>query len=69
MRTHLEKNNQHHEVIHNTCAGSKGCSGAPLCKNGEVIGIHLAADKTWREAVSVNTVLHLLREWLKKKEK
>lgn len=62
------QNDDQHEMIFNTCEVSRGCSGAPLLKNGEVTGIHLASDKSWREAVSVKTVLYSLRRWLNKGE-
>ncbi|CAN6243997.1 unnamed protein product [Urochloa humidicola] len=60
----FEDKKENHEKILSTCETTQGVSGSPLLKNGEVIGVHLAADNYWREAVSCKTVKQVLREWI-----
>lgn len=55
--------NGNHEKILTTCESTKGVSGSPLFKNDKVVGVLLGVDKQWREAVSANTVLQVLRGW------
>ncbi|XP_037453548.1 uncharacterized protein LOC119323940 [Triticum dicoccoides] len=50
----------------NSCSTTAGISGSPLFNEmGKVVGIHLATDKTMREAASADTLLVRLKRWLR----
>ncbi|CAN6167668.1 unnamed protein product [Urochloa humidicola] len=53
------------KITYNFSAAAKGIGGAPLFRDGKVIGVHLSRDP-WngKDAVSARTVLQVLREWL-----
>ncbi|CAN6182982.1 unnamed protein product [Urochloa humidicola] len=53
------------KITYNFSAAAEGIGGAPLFRDGKVIGVHLSRDP-WngKDAVSARTVLQVLREWL-----
>ncbi|CAN6218388.1 unnamed protein product [Urochloa humidicola] len=53
------------KITYNVPIGGESVEGAPLFRDGKVIGVHLSRDgRNRRDGVSARTVLQVLREWL-----